>query len=54
MSDVLKAIFKLFKPATQSQRIEEYLSDSISLSDLEDWCHWKTEHTRNIIKHLIK
>jgi hypothetical protein len=35
MSDVLKAIFKLFKPATQSQRIEEYLSDSISLSDLE-------------------
>ena len=35
MSDALKAIFKLFKPATQSQRIEEYLSDSISLSDLE-------------------
>ena len=35
MSDVLKAIFKLFKPATQSQRIEEYLSDSINLADLE-------------------
>jgi hypothetical protein len=35
MTDALKALFNLFKPKTQSQRIEEYLSDSVSLSDLE-------------------
>jgi hypothetical protein len=35
MTDALKALFNLFKPKSQSQRIEEYLSDSVSLADLE-------------------